>query len=114
MTDRNQQGDALVSPGAEGGESGAGSEEGGGGGGSGNAERARHDLSKNWFSAENTLRVYGEVRVEGVFFSMPPRREGAEGRLVLAFFASPFDSRRCPCRGARLGSWSIRRVLLCF
>lgn len=59
MTDRNHQGDALLSPGAEGG--GAGSEEGGGGG-SGSGEMPSQDLSKNWFSAENTLRVYGEVR----------------------------------------------------
>lgn len=72
MAERNQQDGPLLSTGAEGGGAeaseggGGGSEERNGGGGSGSGEPPPQDLSKNWFSAENTLRVYGEVRVEEV------------------------------------------------
>lgn len=59
MTERDQQGES-----SEGG--GGGSQEGSGGGGDG--EPMSQDLSKNWFSAENTLQVYGEVRLEEVYY----------------------------------------------
>ncbi|CAM9771795.1 unnamed protein product, partial [Hapterophycus canaliculatus] len=54
--------DSPTSGGAleEGGQRGSSSEGGGGGGGAAAGETALQDLSKNWFSAENTLRVYGE------------------------------------------------------
>lgn len=47
----------------EGGPQGSSGDGGRGGGGAATGETPLQDLSKNWFSAENTLRVYGEVRV---------------------------------------------------
>lgn len=72
MTERSQQGEA-----GEGGD--GGSQEGSGGSGGG-GEPPSQDLSKNWFSAENTLRVYGEVRVEQVWI--------CPGEVDCSFFAS--------------------------
>eukprot|EP00752_Nemacystus_decipiens_P009262 g8275.t1 len=61
VAERNQQSGA-----SERGDGGSQERGGGGGsgsdngGGSGSGELPSQDLSKNWFSAENTLRVYGE------------------------------------------------------
>ena len=78
MTERDQQGES-----SEGG--GGGSQEGSGGDGDG--EPMSQDLSKNWFSAENTLQVYGEVRLEEVYYVYLNYKRGEWG-ILARFFAS--------------------------
>eukprot|EP00903_Cladosiphon_okamuranus_P019399 g17836.t1 len=98
LEDGNQhrKGDSLLlSPGVEGG--GAANEEGrGGSSGSGSGELPLQDLSKNWFSAENTLRVYGE------YLELDEDQNGMLSKRELMNFGSRQRTRLTPVFVQRL------------